>query len=177
MRVQILASALGLGTAVLPAGEVRLGLGVFNAAPHGGDVLITYRPSGLHWAFGIRHVQWMDTFHDPFTGRALSTTQESRSGPVVQYLFTPEWKGSWYLAGAVLRFQKRERSLVFGDESPTSATAPALGGGYTRGMGRHFYWNLGMLLSPGVRLKTQTSTGSEEDSGSFDILAQVGVRF
>lgn len=168
---------LGLAAMGLGAGELRLGVGVFFFAPEGADVQLTYRFTESRWAVGLRHLQWTDTFHDPFTGRALSDTRSILSGLLVQYHFTPGWKGSWYLAGGVLQLTKEETSLFNGDSSKDQAMAPAFGGGYTRTMGKHFFWNLGMLLAPGVELKTQTSTGSEEDTGGFDIQVQVGVRF
>jgi len=177
MRTRPLLLLLPLWAATLWAGEARLGLGVFAFAPRGQDVQVSFRPTGSAWTFGFRQVQWMDTFRDPFTGRALSETTETRTGPVVTYLFRPEARGSWYLGGAVYHWAKAEKSLVYGDTSRVSTTAPLVGGGYTHAIGSHFYWNAGIFLGPGKTLKTQTSTGSEEDSGVFDIQIQAGLRF
>jgi hypothetical protein len=177
MQTRRLTVTLLLATSPALAGEVRLGLGVFALAPKGADLQLDYRAKAGAWSFGFRHVQWMDTFHDPFTGRALSETTESRTGPLVTYFFQPQGRGSWYLEGAVYRWRKTEKSLVFGDSNTATTTAPAFGGGYTHAIGRWFFWNTGALLSPGTKLKTATSTGSEEDSGTFDIQLQVGVRF
>jgi hypothetical protein len=174
MRVPIL--ALVLASFPLPAGDVQVGAGVFLAAREGSDFMVTLRPGGP-WSFGYRYVRWLDVSHDPFTERSLSNTTETRSGPVVTYRFRPEARGSWYLRGALYRYTKEEKSLVYGDTSRSGTTAPAVGGGYTGALGRWFYWDLGMLLSPGGRLNTQTSTGSEQDSGLFDVVAQVGFRF
>ncbi len=178
MRRRVLVPLICLvGSSPLPAGDVRLGVGVFSFAPRGADVQLSYQLGEGPWTVGFRHVQWMDTFHDPFTGRALSETTETRTGPLVTYLFRPKGPGSWYVGGAVYQWKKAEKSLVYGDISHASTTAPLLGGGYTRTFGTWFYWNTGMYLGPGKRLHTQTSTGSEDDSGVFDIQVQVGVRF
>jgi len=177
MRTRPLLLLLSLGAVTLWSGDTRLGVGVFTFANQGMDLQASFRPTGSAWTFGFRHVQWMDTFHDPFTGRALSETTETRTGPVVTYLFRPEARGSWYLGGAVYRWAKAEKSLAYGDTSRVSTTAPLVGGGYTRAFGSHFFWNTGIFLGPGKTLKTQTSTGSEEDSGVFDIQVQAGLRF
>ena len=98
--------------AVLPArsGEFRAGAGLFFLARDGVDLLVTYQPDRSPWVFGYRHVQWTDVFHDPFTDRRLSDTRETRSGPVVLWLFRPGERGSWYLAGSLYRWTKREHS-------------------------------------------------------------------
>ena len=161
----------------LQAQDFRAGAGVFLFADRGLDFQIAYRPPRSHWQFGYRHVQWMDTFNDPFTGRALTETTESKSGPFVTYLFRPEFPGSWYLGGAVYRWSKREESLITGEVGRDATMAPFIGGGYTRTLGRHAYFNLGLYLSPGAQVSTRTSVSSEDDSGGFDIQIQVGIRF
>jgi hypothetical protein len=178
MRIPRLALACCLTAGALHSAEVRAGFGVFNAAPRGADLLLDWRAEGSPWSFGFRHVQWQDTSRDPFTHRALSDTLETRTGPLVTYRFRPRARGSWYLAAALYRWTKEERSLLGGDAGRAAATAPAVGGGYTRTLGRGgFFWNAGMLLSPGTRLDTRTSTSSEEDRGTFDLLLQAGFRF
>jgi len=170
--------ALSLGSPLLQAQEFRAGIGVFLLADQGMDFQIGFHHPALnHWRFGYRHVQWRDTFHDPYTGRALTKTTEGRTGPLVDYLFRPDSRGTWYLGGAVMRWSKREESLMTGEVSRAATTAPFIGGGYTRALGSHVYYNLGMYLSPGARLSTRTSVSSEDDSGAFDIQIQMGVRF
>ena len=166
-----------LGSTFLFAGDVRIGVGVFSLAPEGTDLQLSYQLDQGPWTVGFRHVQWLDTSHDPFTGRALSETTETRTGALVTYLFRPRGPGSWYVGGAVFQWRKAEKSLVYGDVSHASTTAPLLGGGYTRTFGAWFYWNTGLFLGPGKSLHTKTRTGSEDDSGVFDIQVQVGVRF
>lgn len=75
------------------------------------------------------------------------------------------------------RWSKREESLVTGEVSRAVTTAPFLGGGYTRTLGRHAYFNLGLYLGPGAKVSTKTSVSSEDDSGAFDIQIQIGARF
>ncbi|HEX4845918.1 MAG TPA: hypothetical protein VFV26_06825 [Geothrix sp.] len=170
-------AALSFAPTPLRAQDLRAGVGVFLFADRGLDFQLAYRPAHSHWQFGYRHVQWMDTFNDPFTGRALTETTESKSGPLVTYLFRPESPGSWYLGGAVYRWSKREKSLITGEVGRDATTAPFIGGGYTRTLGRHAYFNLGLYLSPGAQVSTRTSVSSEDDSGGFDIQIQMGVRF
>jgi hypothetical protein len=166
-----------LGSALLQAQDFRVGAGVFLLADQGQDFQISFRPASSHWQFSYRHVQWRDHFNDPFTGRRLTETTETRTGPLVDYLFSPQSPGSWYLGGAVLRWSKREESLLTGEVDRVATTAPFIGGGYARTLGRHVYFNLGLYLSPGTRLSTRTSVSSEDDSGAFDIQIQLGARF
>jgi hypothetical protein len=44
-------------------------------------------------------------------------------------------------------------------------------------MGKHVFYNLGIFLSPGTSLKTNTGVSSEESSGGFDIQLQLGAAF
>jgi hypothetical protein len=166
-----------LGITTAWSGETRLGLGVFFFAPSGVDLQAGYQFGESPWAVELRYVRWTDTFHDPFTGHALSETTESHTGLLGMYLFQPRSRGSWYVQGGLVRWEKEEKSLINGDTSPTATTSPAIGGGYTHAIGTSFYWNAGLFLSPGVTMNTKTSTGSESDSGAFDIQLQVGVRF
>ncbi|WP_243324141.1 hypothetical protein [Geothrix sp. SG200] len=176
-RVLIWLVILLLGPPFLRAQEFRVGAGVFLLAERGQDFQISLRPAASPWQVGFRHVQWRDHFNDPFTGRRLTETTETRSGPLVNYLFSPQSPGSWYLGGAVFRWSKREESLMTGEVSRAATTAPFIGGGYTRVLGRHGYFNLGLYLSPGAELSTKTSVSSEDDSGAFDIQIQLGARF
>ncbi|WP_257306409.1 hypothetical protein [Geothrix campi] len=169
--------ALTMGISLLQAQDFRAGVGVFLVADQGQDFQISFRPASSHWQFGYRHVQWRDHFNDPFTGRRLTETTEARTGPLVDYLFRPESPGTWYLGGAVYRWSKREESLMTGEVSRAATTAPFIGGGYTRTLGRHAYFNLGLYLSPGAKISTRTSVSSEDDSGAFDIQLQIGARF
>ena len=169
--------ALMLAAPLLHAQEFRAGAGVFFLGDRGVDLQISGRLGGSPWQLGYRHVHWRDHFNDPFTGRRLTETTETRSGPLVEYLFRPQSPGTWYLGLSVLRWTKEEKSLVTGEVSRASTTAPFLGGGYTHTLGRHAYVNLGLYLSPGARLSTRTSVSSEDDSGAFDIQLQLGVRF
>lgn len=166
-----------LGPPFLRAQDFRVGAGVFLLADQGQDFQVSFRPASSHWQLGYRHVQWRDHFNDPFTGRRLTETTERRTGPFVDYLFSPQSPGSWYLGGAVFRWSKREKSLVTGEVDQVATTAPFIGGGYTHTLGPHAYFNLGLFLSPGTRLSTRTSVSSEDDSGAFDIQIQLGARF
>lgn len=175
MRILAIAP-LALAVLPLAAGEFRAGVGAFVAAPQGADFTLGYAPGEGRWSFGWRYVQWVDRKNDPFTGRALSDVRESRTGPLVSLSFRPRSRGSFYLAAAIYRYAKRETSRVFGDSGSDSTTAPAAGGGYRHALGAWGFYDVGILLSPGIHLRTQTSTGAEDDSGGFDGMAQIGVR-
>ncbi len=168
---------LMLGLVTLRAQEVRVGLGVFTFAKSGVDLQADLRPKLSHWQVGFKYVHWIDTSRDPFTDRVLTETSQTRVGPFVNYLFRPDASGSWYLGGAVLRWSKAEQARFTGEVGRASITSPYLGGGFTGTMGRHFFYNVGLTLSPGARLTTQTSVSSETDSGGFDIQILTGFRF
>ena len=61
--------------------------------------------------------------------------------------------------------------------STASVTAPFYGFGYTGHIGQYVYYNLGMYLSPGTELHTNTGYSSEERSGGFDTQLQIGMVF
>lgn len=157
--------------------ELRVGLGIFFVAPDGVDLFASYRPAGSRWQFGYRYVRWTDSFDDPFTGNALTETTDTMQGPQVNYLFTPEDTTSWYLGLSVLRWSRTEVSLMTGASDSDSVVAPFFGGGWTAHLGKLAYFNIGMFLSPGAELKTNTGVSSEEQSGGFDIQLQLGVVF
>jgi hypothetical protein len=81
------------------------------------------------------------------------------------------------LGGGVFRWTKRETSLITGEVGPDAATGPFVGGGFLGRIGNHFTYQAGIYLAPGVSLHTHTSVSSEDDSGSFDVRAGIGVRF
>jgi hypothetical protein len=157
--------------------EVRLSLGVFNLAPHGADVQMQVRKPGGKWLVGVRYAQWTDTFHDPFTGRALTETTERRSGATLDYLFQPERRFTWTVGASILRWTKAEKSLYTGEVGRAATTAPFVGGGFMGLVGSHFTYQVGMYLAPGANMHTHTSVSSEDDSGGFDIRAGFGFRF
>jgi hypothetical protein len=159
------------------AGEVRLGLGVFNLAPGGADAQVQYRLPGRPWLVGLRFAQWTDRAHDPFTGRALTDTRETRAGATLDYLFQPDRSFSWTVGVSLLRWAKAEKSLMTGEVGRDARTAPCVGGGIMGTLGPHACYQVGIYLAPGVSLHTRTSVSSEDDSGGFDIRAGVGLRF
>jgi hypothetical protein len=169
---------LALAQGVAPAQvEVTLTLGVFNLASGGADVEVQVRRPGGRWLLGARFAQWVDTAHDPFTGRALTKTRETRSGATLDYLFQPERRFSWTVGASVLRWTKAETSLYTGEVGRDATTALFLGGGCRGLLGRHFTYQLGLYLAPGAGVHTHTSVSSEEDSGGFDVRAGLGFRF
>ncbi len=153
------------------------GIGVFVLAEDGLDFQFGFRPDQSHWQYGWRLVRWTDTSEDPFTGRDLTTSTETKTGPFVNYLFTIDGQGSFYLGVAVLQWSRTEKSLMTGESDSASTTALFGGGGYQTRLSSLFYFNIGILLSPGTSLSTKTSVSSEETSGAFDVQLQLGVAF
>ena len=179
MRGPLLAVALVLALAGSPlrAGELRAGAGLFFLAEDGVDLFLSYRPEHSRFTWGYRYVRWTDRFNDPFTGRKLTTTTSTLSGPVATFLFSPESRHHAYLGLSVLRWSKAERSVVTGEVGTGSTTALFFGGGYTGAIGRSFFYNGGFFVSSGAKVSTSTSVSSEEDSGGFDIQLQLGFAF
>jgi hypothetical protein len=157
-----------------PAG-FRIGLGVFVFA--GMDLWAGFIPRDSRWQVGYRYARWTDQFEDPYTGSELTETTETVQGPQVNYLFRPEKRGTWYLGMPLLRWSKTETARMNGVTDSESVVAPFVGGGYTRRLGRHGYWNGAMFLAPWAELKTDTGVSSEESSGGFDIQLQIGASF
>jgi hypothetical protein len=171
------ALALALAASPLWAGQVMVGVGVFTLVEDGVDLQLSYRPERSHFMYGYKYTRWTDRFDDPFTGRGLTKTTSTLTGPTVSYLFRPEWRGTAYLGVSLLRWSKTERSLITGEAGSDSTTAPFFGGGFTGRMGEYFYYNVGLFLSPGAKLSTKTSVSSEEDSGGFDVQLHLGMAF
>lgn len=160
-----------------PPAEVRLSLGIFNLASGGADVQVQVRRPGDHWLLGVRFAQWIDVFHDPFSGRALTETRETRAGATLDYLFRPERRFTWTVGVSILRLTKAETSLYTGEVGRDATTAPLLGGGFMGQLGAHVTYQVGIHLAPGASLHTHTSVSSEDDSGGFDVRAGFGIRF
>ena len=168
---------LVLPVAPLHAAQFGAGVGIFTLAENGADIQINYHPEQGSWLFGYKFTRWTDTFHDPFTGRELTKTTNTMTGPIANYLFSPESPGTWYLGIEVLRWTRKEKWLFTGATSSDSTFAPFFGGGYMASPGESFYYNLGFFLSPFPKLSTNTGYSSEESSGGFDIQLQLGIAF
>jgi hypothetical protein len=155
--------------------DFRLGLGVFFVA--GSDLWIGFLPRNSRWQFGYRYVSWTDNFNDPYTNNELTETTETMQGPQVNYLFRPEKRGSWYVGSSVMQWSKTEAANLNGVSDSVEVVAPFIGGGYTRHLGKHGYYNAAMFLAPWAELNTDTGVSSEQSSGGFDIQLQIGASF
>lgn len=169
--------ALVLSAAPARAADYLIGLGVFNFVPDGVDVQLSIHPGQSHWMYAVKYTRWSEEFDDPFTGHQLTRSTTTMSGPVMYYLFTAEMNGTYYLGLSLLRWSRTETSLVTGESGSDSVIAPFFGGGYMVKMGKTFFFNAGLFLSPGTKLNTSTSVSSEESSGGFDIQLQLGFIF
>lgn len=162
---------------ILSPANWYLGVGVFVFAENGLDFQIGIRPDQSHWLYGWRFVRWTDTSKDPFTGRELTKSTETKTGPLLWYLFDIEGGGSFYLGASLLRWSRTEKSLVTGESDTASTTGLFWGGGYLSRLSSAVYFNIGIFLSPGTRLSTKTSVSSEDTSGAFDVQLQLGMAF
>jgi hypothetical protein len=169
-------TAAALQTSPLHAGQVMMGVGLGFFAEDGLDLQVSYLPSQSHWLYAYRYFRGTNTFNDPFTDRALTKTTDTMSGPLVNYLFRPQARGTAYVGASLLSLSRKERSLITGEVGTDSTTALFIGGGFM-GSIDWFHYNAGFFLAPGVKLRTSTSVSSEDQSGAFDIQLQVGIRF
>ncbi len=165
------------GREISSPANVYIGVGPFILGEDGADFQVSFRPDRSHWLFGYRYIRWTDRFEDPFTSRGLTKTTETKSGPLVCYLFNIEKRGSFYLGVSLLQWSRTEKSLVTGASDSASVTALFWGGGYMGRLGSFGYYNAGIFLSPGTQLNTNTGVSSEETSGGFDLQAHLGLAF
>ncbi len=160
------------------AAEFEIGIGVFALAKNGSDLRVSFRLPQSPYRIGFRKVGWTDTFHDPFTGRALTNTHNSMNGPFVEYLFRPEENSSFYAGLALLNWSRTEEALLVNTPAGSASTTNLyFGGGYLKRFASHGFFNLGMYLGPSAKLNTQTTVSSEQSSGGFDTVVQIGLVF
>lgn len=175
--IMLQAWALILLASPVSAQEFRIGVGAFVFVEDGVDLQFSYRPQDSHWQYGYRYVSYTYFRYSPFSDRILTRSTETKTGPIVNYLFRPELNDSWYLGVTWLNWSRKETSLFTLETDNQSTGSLYFGGGYMSSLGKSFYWNTGIFLSPGAKLKTQTSVSSETSSGSVDIQIQLGYKF
>jgi len=167
------AASLALAAAPVRAGEFSAAAGIFFVvAEDGVDLHVSYRSTASPWQYGLRALHYSEQ-SEIFGVRTKSTT--TMAGPSLNYMFTPESSGSWYLGAMVLYWARKEESLRTGTSDQKSTVAPFFGGGYRGKIGTSGYYNLGMYFSS-AELKTQTADSSEESTGA-DIQLQIGFAF
>jgi hypothetical protein len=166
------ALALALGSCAARAGEVSASLGIFTLS-RGLDVQVGYRADGSPWELGYRFVRWTETFE--FRGAELTDTTTTKTGPLVNYLFSPGAQRSWYVGAALYKWSQKEESLRTGTTGEDSRVAPFFGGGYRGAFLGRSYFNLGAYLSP-TKLTTRTADSMEETTGA-DLQVQLGITF
>lgn len=173
----ILVAAFLLLVCILPARGAEYVLGA-GAVGRGIGARFYVHLDESPWRFGWEYGRApAHTSDDPFTGRPLTREVESSTGPFFQYQLKPSARRGWYLGASLLRWSRKETSLTQGDSSTASTTDLYFGGGYLVRLGGHVLFNAGMLIAPGARLTTKTSTSSTEDSGAFDLQFTVDVAF
>lgn len=176
MKTIIIATGLFLCCGVSAVAETGAAVGLVGFGALGGQV--HWQPENSRWRLGLQYGRVPDyTFRDPFTGRPLSLEQEEFLGAFVHRQFRPGRDGRWYAAAALLRWWRREKSLLFGGSDSDASLAPYLGGGYMRRFGERWFWNLGILVSPWAENNVKTEGGSTENDGAADLHANIGILF
>ena len=159
------------------AKQFLVGIGIFMLGG-GADFQVNYRLPQTHFQFGYKYTRWTDEFQDPFTGTYLTSTTESLSGPIFNYLFHPESQGSFYLGISLLTWSRTETALATSTPPDSQSTTNIyFGGGYTSALGSFGYYNLGIYASPTAQLNTQTAISSEQSKGNIDMQLQIGLAF
>lgn len=159
------------------AKQFLVGIGIFMLGG-GADFQVYYQPPQTHYQLGYKYTRWSDEFQDPYSGTYLTSTTESLSGPVFNYLFHPESKGSFYLGISLLTWSRTETALAISTPPDSQSTTNVyFGGGYTRAIGSFGYYNLGIYVSPTAQLNTQTAISSEQSKGNIDMQLQIGLAF
>ncbi len=158
-------------------GEFKIGLGVFTLAESGMDLQVNYRPQQSRFQFGYKYTRWTEVFDDPFTGQGLDKTQQTKTGPILNYLFQPERDGSFYGGISLLKWTHTMVPLMVTSAPSTKETTDFyFGGGYTSRIGSSFYYNVGLFISPTAKIQNQISTGQENTIG-VDAQVQIGIAF
>ncbi len=147
----------------------------------GADFRAYYRQLDSPWAVGIRYLNIEDDFVNesaaglPEEGSDREYTK--RFGIYVDYLFDKQPDtGSFYLTGSLYKTTKTIE--CFSESASDSAIGPYIGGGYRGSFGEHFGYDIGLHLSPFVKLNTATTSGcSSESNGDFDINAGLILKF
>ncbi len=171
MRSVLAALALTIA-APLHAAEWRVAVGVFMF--QGVDVQLSVRPEQSRWQYSLRAVRYTEEW-ETASGTSLSETTTTKVGPQLNYLFSPEARGSWYLGVSLLKWTQRESSPRTGTSGKDETTAPFFGGGYSGRLGTRMFYNFGILLSP-AELSTETADSAEQSTGA-DVQLQLGLAF
>jgi len=172
MKAACMAVALAIAAPLVQAAEWRVGAGVFMLS--GIDLHASVRPENSRWQFGVRALRYTEEWQTG-TGTLIGETTTTKIGPQVNYLFSPESRGSWYLGVSVMKWIQEEGSSRTGTKGKDQTTAPFFGGGYSGRLGKAGYYNLGMFFSPAT-LSTQTADTAEETTGA-DVQVQLGFAF
>ena len=146
-----------------PPGEFGIEVGALTFV--GVDLHLFYRIPGSPWMVGYRYLDYEDDFIS-FDGDNTDREKLSLSGPFLRYLFSSGRRESWYLAGGFYQATQKIECLDLSDED--SASGPFFGAGK---MGRRdtvLSYNIGIMVSPGMSLATDTGVCSSESDGSID---------
>jgi len=158
--------------------EIGIGIGILIFL--GPDFRIFYRQSDSPWVFGLRYLDYEDDFVNEsaagLPGDESDREYTKRFGIYVDYLFTTQPdEGSFYLTGAL--FKTTKTIECFSESDSDSGTGPYFGGGYRGSFGEHFGYNIGLLLSPFVKLEQTTSDCSSESDADFDLNVDLIFKF
>lgn len=145
----------------------------------GTDLRISSRIPGTPLEIGIRYLDIDDDFINEgaagFPNDQSDRRYTTRTGLVIDYLFGRPSSDSFYVSGA---FYNTNMKIECENETDsTSVSTFYFGGGYRRQWQNGFGFRLGILMSPFVDTKLETSGCSEEGSGDVDLNLNITYTF
>jgi hypothetical protein len=145
----------------------------------GSDFRIFHRKAESPWLFGFRYLDIKDDFINEsaagFPNDGSDKEYTKKTGLYFNYLFNHLDDGSFYLSGALYNSVLKIECEPESDSE--SSTSIYFGGGYQGRWRNGFGYKIGMLMSPFVNFKLDTSTCSIESNGDFDLNASLTFVF
>ncbi|MGB5965655.1 MAG: hypothetical protein WBF77_09030 [Sulfurimonadaceae bacterium] len=144
------------------------------------DFRVYYRKSDSPWVFGVRYLDIEDDFmNESVAGLPEEESDKEytkRYGIYFDYLFNRQTNtGSFYLTGAL--YKTTQTIECYSESGSDSAIGPYFGGGYRGSFGDHFGYDIGLHLSPFVKLEPTTSNCSSKSDGDFDANLGLIIKF
>jgi hypothetical protein len=145
----------------------------------GSDFRFFHRPVNSPWLFGFRILDIEDDFiNEAVAGLTSDNTDREftkRSGPYMNYLFDTVYDGAFYAGGALYRITQKIKCNSGSDSD--SETGLYFGGGYRKRSPSGFGYDIGLQLSPFVKLETDTTDCSSSSKGDIDLNASLFFSF
>jgi len=143
------------------------------------DFRFSFRQGEEPLVYGFRYFNITDDFiNESAAGLPNSSSDKrytTRVGPYIDYLFSPHDDRTYYLSGAL--YQTTVKISCDNESDSDSSPGIYFGGGYRLELDNGFGYNIGVLVSPFVRLSQTTTNCSSDSSGDVDIRASLTYRF